>query len=224
MELAEKIKTALIEDAEPRVEKGSYEPLKRVFDVCFAFILTPFLLPLMLLIAILIKLNSKGTVFFSHTRVGKGGKLFKCYKFRTMVENAEEMLDEVLKDQEAHQEWKKDFKLRDDPRITAIGKFLRKFSFDEFPQIFNVIKGDMSFVGPRPIIQDEIIKYGPDFEYYQSTHPGITGLWQINGRNDTDYLKRVRLDKKYILEKSLFLDLMIILKTLPAVLSRKGAY
>jgi len=224
MELAEKLKTQLLDEPETEVRKDHYEAVKRIFDFCFSLILVPLLFPLMALIALLIKLDSKGPVFFTHKRVGKGGKLFNCYKFRTMVENAEEMLDKVLQDQEAHQEWKKDFKLREDPRITAIGGFIRKFSFDEIPQIFNVIKGDMSFVGPRPIVREEIRKYGQGFEYYQSVKPGITGLWQINGRNDTDYSKRVSLDKKYILDKNILLDLKIIFKTLPAVLSRRGAY
>ena len=225
MELAGKIKTQIIEEQETEeITKSSYETFKRVFDVCFALFLFPFLFPIMVAIAVFIKLDSKGPIFFLHKRVGKKGKLFNCYKFRTMVANAEDLLDEVLKDNEAHQEWKKDFKLRDDPRITRMGKILRKFSLDELPQILNVINGDMSFVGPRPIVREEVRKYGRDFEYYQSVRPGITGMWQINGRNDTDYAKRVRLDKKYILEKTILLDLKIIFKTLPVVLSRRGAY
>src|SRR4030095_3674646 len=226
MELAEKIKTPLLEEVQPTpvVRRNLYDPFKRLFDFCFAILILPIFLPVMALIIVLIKLDSKGSLIFSHKRVGKGGRLFSCYKFRTMVENAEDLLGEVLKDHEARQEWKKDFKLRDDPRITGIGKFLRKFSFDELPQIFNVLKGDMSFVGPRPIVEEEINKYGSDIKYYQDVRPGITGLWQINGRNDTDYFIRVRLDKNYILNRSISLDMRIVIKTFPAVLSRRGSY
>jgi lipopolysaccharide/colanic/teichoic acid biosynthesis glycosyltransferase len=226
MELAEKIKTRIIEeqDASSEISKGSYETYKRVFDVGFALILLPFLFPLMALIAILIKLDSKGPIIFANKRVGRGGKRFFCYKFRTMIENAEKVLPEILKDQRAEKEWKNCIKLKNDPRVTTFGAFLRKFSLDEIPQIFNVIKGNMSFVGPRPILEEEIPKYGRDFESYQNVRPGITGMWQISGRNDCDYSHRIRLLHSYIQEKNFLLDLKIILKTLPTVLSRRGAY
>jgi lipopolysaccharide/colanic/teichoic acid biosynthesis glycosyltransferase len=224
MELAEKVKAALLEDVEPHTERASSETAKRVFDFCFAVFLLPLLAPFMALIAILIKLDSKGPVLFHSKRVGKGGVRFSCLKFRTMVVNAENILPEILKDLQVRREWKENIKLKNDPRITRIGSYLRKFSLDELPQIFNVLRGDMSFVGPRPILEEETAKYGRDLEYYQSIRPGITGLWQINGRNNSDYSHRIKLMKKYVLEKTLTMDLEIILKTLPAVLSRKGAY
>src|SRR5262245_29024485 len=157
MELAEKIKASLIEDALPVIRRSPYEPFKRLFDFCFAVVLLPFLLPLMGLIAVLIKMDSQGPVLFSGIRIGKSGRRFNCYKFRTMVENAEEMLSDLLKDSDVKREWKKNIKLKNDPRITSIGFFLRKFSLDELPQIFNVLKGDMSFVGPRPILEEEVV-------------------------------------------------------------------
>jgi len=224
MELAEKIKASLIEDALPVIRRSPYEPFKRLFDFCFAVVLLPFLLPLMGLIAVLIKMDSQGPVLFSGIRIGKSGRRFNCYKFRTMVENAEEMLSDLLKDSDVKREWKKNIKLKNDPRITSIGFFLRKFSLDELPQIFNVLKGDMSFVGPRPILEEEVVKYGSFIETYESQRPGITGLWQISGRNDSDYSQRIRLMIDYLERINPVLDLKIILKTLPAVLSRRGAY
>lgn len=224
MQVAEKIEHSRIEESEIVTPKGHYELYKRVFDVCFALLLLPLLLPVMLIIAILVKLDSKGPVFFSHKRIGKNGDSFHCYKFRTMIQNADKLLKEVLKDEDAHEEWKKDFKLREDPRITKIGKFLRKSSLDELPQLFNVLMGNMSFVGPRPIVDAEIKKYGRDFAYYTSVKPGITGLWQVSGRNDMDYNERIALDKEYTSLKSVKEDLKIILKTIPVVFMKRGAY
>ncbi len=224
MQLAHQIKRDFADETENITQKSGYDILKRFCDLAFAIFLLPLLLPLMGLIALLIKMDSRGPAFFIQKRIGKGGILFPCYKFRTMVKNSDFILNHILKDKDAHQEWQKDFKLKNDPRITRMGYFLRKSSLDELPQIFNVLKGEMSFVGPRPIVEDENFKYGEDFAYYQSTLPGITGLWQVSGRNDLDYPKRVWLDKKYAFKKSLFFDLKIILKTLPVVLSRRGAY
>ncbi|MFO1518597.1 MAG: sugar transferase [bacterium] len=198
--------------------------MKRGFDIAFALLLFPILLPFMIVISLLIKLDSKGPILFKNRRVGLGGKRFNCLKFRTMVDHAEDLLGEILKDDQAKKEWKNNIKLKNDPRITRVGHILRKFSLDEFPQIFNVLRGDMSFVGPRPILEEEVRKYGYDFDCYQSIRPGITGLWQISGRNDSDYSNRLKLLKVYYVERSFLFDLKIILKTLPTVISRRGAY
>jgi len=224
MQVAEKIDNSLIEAGETTAKKGNYELYKRVFDLCFAILLLPFLLPFMAIIAVLIKFDSRGPVFFAHRRIGKDGISFDCYKFRTMVQNADQLLSKVLQNVEAQQEWKKDFKLRDDPRITRIGKFLRRSSLDELPQLFNVLQGNMSFVGPRPIVAAEVKRYGKDFNAYSSVKPGITGLWQVSGRNDTDYLMRIALDKKYSNLQSITEDVKIVLKTIPIILTKRGAY
>ena len=199
---------------------------KNLFDLVLALILTPFLLFLIFIIGILIKLTSEGPVIFSHERIGKNGKKMKVYKFRTMYKDAKERLERILKeDDNAKKEWETYFKLKNDPRVTPIGKFLRKTSLDELPQIFNVLKGEMSFVGPRPVIEDEIKKYYREYaSFYCMVKPGITGLWQISGRNDVDYDNRVRLDTWYVLNWSLWLDIVILLKTVLVVLKREGAY
>ena len=200
--------------------------LKRIFDVIISIILLPFLLPLFGIIAVLIKLDSDGPGFFVHERIGEGGKVIRVLKFRTMYKDARERLEKLLKeDEEARKEWEANFKLKDDPRVTKVGKFLRKTSLDELPQIFNVLKGDMSLVGPRPVLKEELEKYYKEFaEYYYMVKPGITGLWQVSGRSDTDYEKRVKLDTWYVLNWSLWLDFIILIKTVEAVLKRKGAY
>jgi len=200
--------------------------LKRAFDLLISLMLFPILIPLILVIAILIKLDSKGSIFFAHERIGENGKTIRVIKFRTMYHDAKERLEKLLKeDEQARKEWETNFKLKNDPRVTKIGKLLRKTSLDELPQIFNVLKGDMSLVGPRPVIKEEIEKYYGDFvQYYYMVKPGITGLWQVSGRSDTDYDKRVRLDTWYVLNWSLWLDLVILIKTVEAVLKGKGAY
>lgn len=165
-------------------------------------------------------------MFYGHNRVGRYGKTIKVLKFRSMYKDADVRLKEILaRDNEAKKEWETYYKLKNDPRITTIGKFLRKTSLDELPQIFNVIKGDMSFVGPRPVIQDEIDKYYKELaSYYYMVRPGITGLWQISGRNDVDYDTRVAKDSWYVLNWSVWLDIVILFKTPGAVLQKKGAY
>jgi exopolysaccharide biosynthesis polyprenyl glycosylphosphotransferase len=221
MELAEKIKT-LLEEPEVLVKKGHYETFKRIFDFCFALLLLPFLFPLMLFIALLIKLDSKGSVFFSQKRVGKNGRHFDCYKFRTMVENAERLRPQLAHLNEMHGPA---FKIKNDPRTTRIGKFFRKYSIDEFPQIFNILKGEMSFVGPRPPLPEEVKEYKPWQMRRLSVKPGLTCYWQINGRNKIyNFNDWVKMDLKYIDEANLLVDLKLVLRTLPAVLSRKGAY
>ncbi|WP_457569119.1 undecaprenyl-phosphate galactose phosphotransferase WbaP [Desulfurobacterium sp.] len=200
--------------------------LKRIFDLLVSILLLPILLPIIAIIAVLIKLDSDGPVFFVHKRVGKDGKEIGVIKFRTMYKDAQERLDKLLaENEEIRKEWETYFKLKNDPRITKVGKFLRKTSLDELPQIFNVLKGDMSLVGPRPVVKKEIEKYYRDFaQYYYLVKPGITGLWQVSGRSDTDYDKRVRLDTWYVLNWSLWLDIIILIKTVKTVLKKEGAY
>ena len=200
--------------------------LKRSFDLILSIAMLPVLLPLIGILGILIKIDSRGPIFFAHTRIGKNGKLIKVYKFRSMYVDAQKRLEEILKNNpEAKKEWETYFKLKDDPRVTRVGKFLRKTSLDELPQIFNVLKGDMSLVGPRPVIKDEIDKYYKEYaSYYYMVRPGITGLWQVSGRSDTDYDFRVKLDTWYVLNWSLWLDIVILFKTVKVVLKREGAY
>jgi len=200
--------------------------LKNFFDFILAVVLTPFLIPLIFLIGLIIKLDSKGPIFFRHERIGKDGKKIKVFKFRTMYKDAQERLAQILEnDEEARKEWDAFFKLKNDPRITKVGHFLRKTSLDELPQIFNVLKGEMSFVGPRPVVEDEIKKYYKEYaEFYYMVKPGITGLWQISGRSDVDYENRVKLDTWYVLNWSMWLDIMILFKTVSVVLKKEGAY
>jgi Undecaprenyl-phosphate galactose phosphotransferase WbaP len=200
--------------------------LKRLFDIVFSLIVITLTFPLILFIALLIKLTSKGPVIYKQKRVGKGGREFYLYKFRTMYENADEMLKEILeKDEKLREIWEKKRKIPNDPRITWIGRFLRKFSLDELPQFFNVLKGDMSVVGPRPALKEEVEKYhGHLAKFYYMVRPGITGLWQVSGRSDTDFKTRVKLDVIYVLNSSLWLDIVILLKTVLVVLKGEGAY
>ncbi|HPJ92513.1 MAG TPA: undecaprenyl-phosphate galactose phosphotransferase WbaP, partial [Deltaproteobacteria bacterium] len=198
---------------------------KRVFDVLFSIMGMVILSPLLVGIMLLIRLDSNGPVFFGHKRLGRGGRYFSCYKFRTMLINSQDILNNLLEnDQEAREKWERDFKLKDDPRITKIGSFLRKTSLDELPQLWNVLKGDMSLVGPRPIIADEVQKYGEKSKYLFRVIPGITGLWQVSGRNDVDYDERILLDEYYAKNWSLWLDIELLFRTIGAVLKKKGAY
>lgn len=179
----------------------------------------------MVLISLIIKFSTEGPAIYSHKRIGKKGKEFKCYKFRTMYINADEKLKEILaKDPEKKKEWETYWKLKDDPRVTKIGSFLRKTSLDELPQIFNVLKGEMSLVGPRPVVQKEIDEYYKENSYYYfMVPPGITGLWQVSGRSETSYEYRVSLDSWYVKNWNLWLDIVILLKTVKAVIKREGA-
>ena len=209
------------------LKSGEFDNIvKRFYDIILSIILLPLLLIIFFIIALFIKLTSKGPVFYGHNRVGRYGKTIKVLKFRSMYQDADVRLKEILENNiEAKKEWETYYKLKDDPRVTPIGKFLRKTSLDELPQIFNVIKGDMSFVGPRPVIQDEIDKYYKELaSYYYMVRPGITGLWQISGRNDIDYDTRVAKDSWYVLNWSVWLDIVILFKTPGAVLQKKGAY
>ena len=200
--------------------------VKRFCDIILSIILLPFLLILIGIIAIIIKATSKGPVFYGHKRVGRFGNEFKILKFRSMYQDADVRLKEILaNNEEARQEWNKYYKLKNDPRITKIGRFLRKSSLDELPQIFNVLKGEMSFVGPRPVLQDELDKYYKELSsYYYMVRPGITGLWQISGRNELNYEMRVAKDSWYVLNWSIWMDIVILFKTPGAVFQKKGAY
>ena len=200
---------------------------KRIFDKTFAILAIIIFSPLMLIIALLIKITDKGPIFFKQKRIGFQGKPFYVIKFRTMYPDAEKRLEELLeKDPKAKEEWEKYWKLKKDPRITPIGKFLRKTSLDELPQFFNVLKGEMSVVGPRPVVEKELKKFYKDkAKYYFSVKPGITGYWQVEGRSDIeDYKKRVEMDVWYVKNMSFWLDLKIILKTIWVMLTGKGAY
>jgi Undecaprenyl-phosphate galactose phosphotransferase WbaP len=199
--------------------------IKRYVDVLVALFGGLMLLPFLGLIAILIRLDSKGGALYRHERLGKDGKIFRAVKFRTMVSDADEILVDYLKfHPEARQEWEATRKLKNDPRVTRVGKFLRRTSLDEFPQLWNVLKGEMSLVGPRPIVQDEVKHYKRGYTLYKRVRPGMTGLWQVSGRNDVGYETRVRLDEYYVRNWTSWLDLFILLKTGFVVLRRKGAY
>lgn len=199
--------------------------IKRFFEIIVIILILPVLIPLMLIIMVLIKTTSKGPVFYGHERVGKNGKKFKAWKFRSMVINSQEMLEEILAtDPVRAAEWEKDRKFSDDPRITKIGKFLRKTSLDEIPQLFNIIAGEMSFVGPRPVTEGELCKYGKYANYVFSVTPGLSGMWQVSGRSDTGYEERITLDTYYIQNWSLWLDIWILIKTFWVVIKGKGAY
>lgn len=202
-------------------EFKNYVKNKRFVDILLASVGLVVLSPVFLILAAMIKINSRGSVFFAHTRIGKDGKKFKMYKFRTMYENAEEMIKDFTPEQK--KEWEENYKLKDDPRITKIGKFLRKTSLDELPQIINIIKGDLSIIGPRPIIDRELEKYGENKEKFLSVTPGLTGYWQANGRSDTTYKQRMRMELYYIDHMSPKLDAQIFFKTFKTVLKKEGA-
>ena len=201
-------------------------PIKRAFDIVFSLAALLLLSPLFLLIALIIRCTSKGKVIYYQQRIGRGGIYFRCYKFRTMYQNAEAILQEILaKDPSKRKEWDDSHKLKNDPRITPIGAFLRKSSLDELPQFWNVLIGDLSVVGPRPVVKEEIVKhFGHKAQKIFSIRPGITGLWQISGRSDISYSQRIALDEYYVEHRTLLNDLKIIALTIPSMISKKGAY
>jgi exopolysaccharide production protein ExoY len=207
-----------------RKVKAANSPIKRAFDLLVATAALIFLSPALLTIAILVKLTDGGPILYRHTRVGRQGQRFECLKFRTMATDAEERLARILLDDpNAAEEWQQTQKLREDPRITSIGAFLRKSSLDELPQIWNVLRGDMSIVGPRPITRAELNRYGKERRYYLLVRPGITGLWQVSGRSSTGYERRIRYDREYLEEWSWLGEFWILLMTLPAVLNTRDA-
>lgn len=210
--------------------RSAKEPLplggasKRTLDIALILLVLPFLGLLMLGLALLIKQRDKGPMLYGHRRIGFDGREFNCWKFRTMVVNGDEVLEQHLKENpEDAVMWSEQRKLTNDPRVTPIGQVLRKLSLDELPQLLNVLKGEMSLVGPRPIVRDELAHYGSTARYYLATRPGLTGLWQVSGRSDTTYAERVRMDRHYVVQWTLLSDLRIIARTVPALITSKGA-
>ncbi|TYY55968.1 undecaprenyl-phosphate galactose phosphotransferase WbaP [Klebsiella pneumoniae] len=204
--------------------KLSSRILKRSFDIIGSTLIIAMISPLLIYISRKVKADG-GPAIYGHERIGKGGRKFKCLKFRSMVINSQEVLSELLASSpEAKAEWDATFKLKEDPRITKIGHFLRRTSLDELPQLFNVLKGEMSLVGPRPIITAELERYNEEVEYYLLSKPGMTGLWQVSGRSDVDYETRVYLDAWYVKNWSMWNDIAILFKTITVVLKRDGAY
>jgi lipopolysaccharide/colanic/teichoic acid biosynthesis glycosyltransferase len=203
------------------------EAVKRIFDILFSLFVLIFFSPVYLGLGLLIFLSSPGPVFYIQKRVGRNYKTFNCIKFRTMVNNAEDVLCELLSQcPQSREEFEGTCKLKQDPRITWVGQFLRITSLDEFPQFWNVLKGDMSVVGPRPLVVEELPKYGQAIDKVLTIKPGITGLWQVSGRNDIPYPQRVKIDVYYVVSQNFLLDLWIIVKTIGVVLFPKnnGAY
>ncbi|MDB6087311.1 MAG: exopolysaccharide biosynthesis polyprenyl glycosylphosphotransferase family protein [Gammaproteobacteria bacterium] len=197
---------------------------KRLLDVIGAVVLGVVFSPLILVIVFLMR-RGGGSVIYRHRRVGRGGRMFACLKFRTMIPNADQVLRLLLENNpELQAEWVRDHKLRHDPRVTRLGRFLRRTSLDELPQLLNVLRGEMSLVGPRPVVREELLRYGRNVGTYLAAKPGITGLWQVTGRNDTDYRRRVVLDTYYVRNQNLLLDLYILMKTTGVVLGGNGAY
>ena len=209
-----------------RANKSAPTPslAKRLFDVAVSAPLLLFAIPLLALIGLLILLLNGRPIFIRHPRVGKDGRAFLCLKFRTMVVDAEAaLIRHLAASPSARQEWEASRKLRDDPRVTALGQALRQSSLDELPQLLNVLRGEMSLVGPRPIVAEETKYYGHNLHYYLATRPGITGLWQISGRSDVSYEHRVSMDVQYVRNWSLVRDIVILVLTAPSVIRSKGA-
>lgn len=205
--------------------KFAYRFVKRSFDISLVLAILPLLLPLCVIIAALIRITSPGPIFFSHRRIRRHGAFFSMWKFRTMCVNSAAVLEDHLRENpKARAEWRKSHKLKNDPRITKVGNFLRRTSLDELPQFWNVLAGTMSLVGPRPIVAAEVEKYGECFSDYCAVKPGITGLWQTSGRSRVTYPERVQLDRRYAQEWSLAGDLRILAKTFSSVVNQDGAY
>ena len=208
-------------DVKTKISKKVYIKIKRVIDVILASVALILLSPLFAIIAIAIKIDSKGPVFFAHKRIGKNGKIIKLYKFRSMVINAEELIKSFTPEQ--IREYKENYKLTNDPRITKVGKFLRKTSLDELPQLINIINGDLSIIGPRPVVADELEKYGVNKDKFLSVTPGLTGYWAANGRSNTTYEQRMEMELYYIDNLSLKMDIKVFFKTILSVLKKEGA-
>jgi exopolysaccharide production protein ExoY len=203
---------------------GAAAVAKRLLDILGSIVLALVFAPLIAVIVVLLR-KGGGSVIYRHRRVGRDGRMFACLKFRTMVPDAEQVLRRLLENNpELQAEWVRDHKLRHDPRVTRLGRFLRRTSLDELPQLLNVLRGEMSLVGPRPVVREELLRYGKNVGTYLAARPGITGLWQVTGRNDTDYRRRVVLDTYYVRNQNLLLDLYILLKTTGVVLRGNGAY
>ena len=208
-------------DARPTPDSAA----RRALDVVIAAAVIVLLAPLLVVVAVMVWAQDGGPALFAHERIGLGGTRFKCLKFRTMLTDSETRLATLLAtDPAARAEWARDHKLRCDPRITRLGRFLRRSSIDELPQLFNVLRGEMSLVGPRPIVQAEVARYGRRFRHYARVKPGITGLWQVSGRNNTTYRRRIALDSAYGRRVSLGLYVKILILTVPAVLLSRGSF
>jgi lipopolysaccharide/colanic/teichoic acid biosynthesis glycosyltransferase len=200
---------------------ASYEVVKRVTDVAGALILLLASAPLLAVIALAVKLTSDGPMLFTQRRIGRGGRVFRCYKFRTMIPDAETRL---IADPELTNEFDTNFKIKNDPRVTPVGAFLRRTSLDELPQLWNVLRGDMTLIGPRPIIEPELRKYGHFAGRLLAVKPGLGGLWQVSGRSDTTYDERIAMDMNYIDSRSTLVDLSLLVQTALVVLKGRGAY
>lgn len=207
----------------PKVKdiKSPYKLIKRACDIGLSSIGLIALAPVFLIIGIAIKIDSKGPAFFVHKRIGKNGKIINIYKFRTMYEGSENMITKFSKEQ--LEEYNKNYKLKEDPRVTKIGKFLRKTSLDELPQILNILKGELSIVGPRPVVSNELEKYGKDKDKFLSIKPGLTGYWQVNGRSLTSYEDRMKMELYYVENRGAWLDIKIFFKTIISVIKKEGA-
>lgn len=201
--------------------------VKRVFDLASVLVILALFWWAIIGVAVAVRLTTGSPVIYGHRRIGRDGREFKCYKFRSMVPNADDVLAHLLAiDAGAREEWRRDFKLKDDPRITRVGRFIRKTSLDEFPQLWNVVVNDMSIVGPRPVVKKELDQHyhGSCLSHYLSVKPGLTGLWQVSGRNDMHYAERVELDRRYVRGWGLWSDFMIVMRTVGVMFRRKGAY
>lgn len=206
-----------------KIRYNCYLCIKRTFDIFVSLIGLVLTSLFFLLVIVIIKLDSKGPVFYKHKRIGKNGKYIYLFKFRTMYMDSKEKLEELLKNPEIKKEWQENFKLKNDPRITKIGKFLRKSSLDELPQLLNILMGNMSFIGPRPVIDGEIDKYGDNKGKFLSVKPGLTGNWACNGRSNINYDERMELELYYVDHCSILLDIKIFFKTIICVIKKEGA-
>ena len=215
----------ILVDGERGPQTGRVHALGRCMDLLIATLALILVAPLLAVVACLVALECSGPVLFRHARIGRGGQTFQVLKFRTMHVDGDAILrDHLFENEAARQEWALDRKLRRDPRVSQLGSLLRKSSLDELPQLVNVLRGEMSIVGPRPIVAAEVQRYGSFFRAYCSVRPGITGVWQVSGRNDISYRRRVAMDALYARKKSVLFDLQLIAATIPAVLSRRGSY
>lgn len=209
----------------PTLKSGLSDWAKRSFDIGAVTVALLLFLPLILTLIALLMLSQGRPVIYRHSRMGRGGKAFHCFKFRTMATDGDELLrNHLARDPAALREWEATRKLKDDPRVTPLGRVLRKTSADELPQLLNVLRGEMSLVGPRPIVHAEVAFYGPYIDHYHRVKPGLTGAWQISGRSDTSYAQRVQLDAEYATTRSFGGDLKILMRTVPAVLRARGSY
>ncbi len=220
--LAERLPQAYPEEDESPPIGSTF---KRFFDITAALAGLTVISPLFLMLILLVKFSDGGKVFYGHRRIGRSGRVFHCLKFRTMVEDGDAVLAAYLaRNPQEREEWLATRKLQNDPRVTRVGAVLRKLSLDELPQIFNILRGEMSFVGPRPVVRDELKMYGTSASFYLKSRPGLTGLWQVSGRNDVSYQARVAFDRHYVENWSFVFDLKILIRTVPAVFSSRGSY